>query len=66
MITISKKQVSKTSIFELSKVKNCISRLGVYQSTAFSEVPNAKRGEEIRSGSLTCLLGDPEEGGIAT
>ena len=27
MITISKKQVSKTLIFELPKVKNCISRL---------------------------------------
>ena len=27
MITISKKQVSKTSIFELPRVKNCISRL---------------------------------------
>ena len=27
MITVSKKQVSKTVIFELSKVKNCISRL---------------------------------------
>ena len=27
MITISKKQVSKTSIFELSGLKNCISRL---------------------------------------
>ena len=27
MITISKKQVSKTSIFELPGVKNCISRL---------------------------------------
>ena len=27
MVTISKKQVSKTSIFELPRVKNCISRL---------------------------------------
>ena len=27
VVTISKKQVSKTSNFELSEVKNCISRL---------------------------------------
>ena len=39
------------------KWRNC------YVTTAFSRVPNAKRGEKIRSGCLThALLGAPTSG----
>ena len=47
MVTISEKQVLKTSIFELSRVKSCISRLctkplGARPKTCFA-LPNIKK-----------------------
>ena len=37
-----------------------------YVTPAFSGIPNAKRGDKIRSGSHPCILWNPKKGGIAT